>query len=613
MSLAQTLATLPTTPGVYLMKDADDTVLYVGKAVALRNRVRSYFQPGQDLTPRIRMMVGRVAAIDTIVTGSEVEALILEANLIKEHLPRYNVRLRDDKRFPYLKLTDERFPQLIECRQTARDGARYFGPFTDAGAMRRVDRLLRRLFKIRSCTFDLTGEAQMRPCLDHHIGLCDAPCAALVSQETYRAGCEQAAAFLRGEVHDIPERLAAGMQHAAQHLEFERAAELRDLLADVQKVIERQRVVSNRRLDADAVALARHDDVTCVQVLFIRGGKVIGDHHGIVENTAEKTADEPLRAFLIGYYEEAAEIPRAVLLSNPLEDAEVIADWLAAKTDHKVEVSVPERGELYRLVGLAATNAEVSLNAWLADRDRQKQRGEQAVSDLREQLGLTKTPFRIECFDIATLQGDQSVGSMVVFEDGRALKNAYRQFKVKQPADAPNDYAMMREVLTRRLQRAVDGDAKFLPLPDLLVVDGGKGQLQVAVEVTTELGLQQLPLAALAKRFEQVFRPGRADPIIMPERAAGLRVLRALRDEAHRFANTYHRRLRRNEGLHSILDDIPGVGPKRRTLLLSHFRSTKAIREASLEELAALPGMNLPAAEAVKKFLTEGAPPPDGE
>lgn len=601
--LDASLRALPTAPGVYLMKDAAGNVLYVGKASSLRNRVRSYFQPGQRHGPRLRALVGRVAKVDTIVTASEIEALVLEANLIKEHRPRYNVRLRDDKRYPLLKLTAERFPQLVECRRPEPDGARYFGPFTDAGAMRQVGKLLRRLFQIRTCSFDLTGEPQMRPCLDHHIGLCDAPCAGLSDPAAYAARCDRAAAFLRGDVGDIPERLAAEMQQAAEQLDFERAAELRDLLADVEKVIARQRVVSGRRLDADALAVAQHEDVSCVQLMFVRGGKVVGDHHVIVEGTADDTADVPLRAVITAYYQESTDIPPRLLISTPIEDAAGIGQWLSQRAGRKVELHVPERGEWYQLLGLVAENARVSLTAHLADQDQSRQRAEQAVVDLREQLGLGRTPFRIECFDIATLQGDLSVGSMVVFEDGRPLRRAYRQFRIKQPADAPNDYAMMREVLTRRLRRALDADPKFLPLPDLLVVDGGKGQLGVALAVCTELGLQQVPLAALAKQQEQLYVPGRSDPLLLDPRGAALRLLRALRDEAHRFANTFHRRLRRSATLHSILDEIPGVGPRRRTLLLSHFRSTEAIRNASIEELAALPGMNRPAAEAVKRYL----------
>lgn len=597
------LAALPAAPGVYLMKDAEGTVLYVGKAAVLRSRVRSYFQAGSEHTYRTQAMVQRVASVETIVTGSEIEALILEANLVEQHQPRYNVRLRDDKAFPFLKLTAEPFPQLVDCRRVENDGAQYFGPFTDAGAMRQTDKLLRRLFKIRSCTFALTGEAQMRPCLDYHIGLCEAPCAAYVDREHYQAGIARAAEFLRGRPGDVIEQLETEMQEAAENLEFERAAKLRDLIADAQHVLAGQRIVSTRSTDADVVAVAQHEDLSCVQAFFVRRGKVVGDHRVMVEGTQDDTAGVALKTFLTSYYDQSVEVPPAVLLAGPVPDAETIAAWLSQKAGRRVVLEVPERGPRRELVELVEQNAGESMRLFLVDRDQQRQRAEAATADLRERLDLPRTPFRIECFDIATLQGEQNVGSMVVFEDGRPLKKAYRRFKIRQEADAPDDYAMMREVLDRRLRNGIAGDPKFVPLPDLLVVDGGKGQLNVAVDVCRTLDLQQIPLAALAKRHEQVFRPGRSEPIVLDARMPAIRLLRAIRDEAHRFANTYHQRLRRGASLRSILDDIPGIGAVRRTRLLAHFRSTEAIAAASIDEIAALPGMNRPAAERVKAHL----------
>lgn len=607
MALADDLAALPAQPGVYLMKAADGAVLYVGKAAVLRNRVRSYFQAGADHTPRIQLMVRRVASVDFKVTATELEALVLEANLVKEHQPRYNVRLRDDKRFPYLKLTDERFPQLVECRETARDGARYFGPYVDAGAMRVTDKLIRRLYKIRSCTFDLLGGPQMRPCLDYHLQLCDAPCAGLVSATTYNRKVERAAAFLRGETAGELERLEQEMAEAAEALEFERAAQLRDLLADVRKVLAEQRIVSTRGIEADVFAVAQHDDLSCVQVFQVRGGKVLGDERVVYGDTADEIAGVPLRAYLLRYYAAADPIPPLVLLSSPIEDADVLAAWLTELAGRRVEVLVPERGERRQLIELVRENAADSLRRYLVDRDQAKQRAEAALTDLRDRLDLPRTPFRIECYDIATLQGEQSVGSMVVLDEGRPAKRFYRRFTIRTKYDAPNDYEMMREVLTRRLQRALDEDPKFLPLPDLLVVDGGKGQLGVAVEVCEALGLQHLPLAALAKRHEHLFVPGRAEPLVLEARMPAIRILRLLRDEAHRFANTFHQKLRRQTSLRSVLDDIPGIGPARRTALLSHFRSTDKIAEATVDEIAAVPGMNRPAAERLKAYLTSGA------
>ncbi len=614
MALADDLSAVPALPGVYLMKDRQGHVLYVGKAASLRPRVRSYFQPGADHSPRIRLLVTKVAEVDFKVTASEVEALVLEANLVKEHQPRYNVRLRDDKQFPFLKLTAEAFPQLVECRAVERDGASYFGPYTDAGAMRRTDKLLRRLFNLRSCTLNLTGEPLMRPCLDHHIGLCQAPCAGLISAADYALQAQRAAAFLRGDTAGILAGLTEQMQEAAESLEFEQAAKLRDLIDDIQRVSADQRVVSTRPLDLDVFAVAQHDDLSCVQMFQVRGGRVIGDQRSVYEGTAHDLAGVPLRAFLTAWYAGADSLPRRVLISSPIEDLEAIAEWLSERAGRRLNVEIGERGERRRLVDLARENAAESLRRYLTDQDQQRQRAEAAVVDLREQLGLPRTPFRIECYDIATLQGSHSVGSMVVLEDGKPARKAYRQFRIRNPHDAPNDYAMMQEVLTRRLERAAAGDPKFLPLPDLLVVDGGKGQLSVAVAVCAALGCQQLPLAALAKQHEHLFRPDRSEPIVLEPRSPALRALRALRDEAHRVANTLHQRLRRGDSLRSVLDDIPGIGPARRTLLLTHFRSTDAIRAASVAEMAALPGMNRPAAEKVKRYLSgEDAPDTDPE
>ena len=603
MTLDPLLESLPRSPGCYLMRDARGKVLYVGKAASLRPRVRSYFQPGANHSPRIAAMVERVADIDLLVTGSEVEALVLEANLIKRHRPRYNVMLRDDKRYPYLKLTPEAFPQLVECRRLEPDGCRYFGPYTNAGAMRRFERLIRRLFRLRRCTYALTGEPLMRPCLDHHLGLCDAPCAGLIDAAAYGELVEAAVELLRGRVGTVLEQLEADMTAAAAELDFERAAELRDLLADVKLAVERQRIVSTQALDLDAVAVAQHQDISCVQVFFVREGRVIGDHRAVVEGTAEDLAGVPLRAFVTSFYEDATEVPPLLLLSGPIDDPGAVGAWLAERVGHKVELAVPERGEKRQLIELVRANAEESLRQWLADRDQQRLRAEEATSDLRDRLDLPRTPFRLECYDIATLMGDQNVGSMVVFVDGRPSKRDYRQFKVRLETDAPNDYAMMREVLTRRLQNALDGDPKFLPLPDLLVVDGGKGQLGVAIEVCAALGLQQIPLAALAKQHEHIFVPARPDPVVLEGRMPALRLLRAIRDEAHRVANTFHQRLRRSSSLRSILDEIPGVGPQRRTNLLMHFRSTAAIAKAEIDEIAAVPGLNRVVAEKIKRWL----------
>ncbi len=613
MSLDETLANLPVSPGCYLLRDARGKVLYVGKASNLRNRVRSYFQPGAVHSPRIAALVERVADLNVIVCSSEVEALILEATLIKRHRPRYNVRLRDDKRYPLLKFTNEPFPQLVECRQRINDGAQYFGPYTNSAAMRALERLIRRLYHIRRCTIPLNPSANARPCLDYHLGLCDGPCAGLITPEEYALKVEAAARLLRGQTDDVLAQLDADMAAAAAELDFERAAELRDLAADVRQATITQHVVTHRADDADVLAVAQHEDVACVKVLFVRQGRVLGDHDAILEGTLRDSADVPLRAFISAFYADMDHPPRALWLSNPIEDPAAVARWLSQRASHSVEVTVPERGARRAVMDLARQNAEEALRQWLADRDQQRQRAEAALADLGDVLRLPRTPFRLECFDIATLGGGHSVGSMVVFVDGRASKKDYRQFRIREPADAPNDYEMMREVLTRRLTRAAEGDPRFLPLPDLLLVDGGKGQLGVAQAVAAELGFQQVPLAALAERFEHIYLPGRSEPVVLAQRAPALRLLRALRDEAHRVANTFTARLHRAGTLRSVLDDIPGVGARRRTALLTHFRSTDAIAAASVEDIAAVPGLNLPVAETIKAYLAERNKVPDWE
>jgi len=601
--LEQKLASLPTQPGVYWMKDANGAILYVGKAKSLRSRVRSYFQEKQPRSPRLRAMVDKVADIDHILTDSEVEALILESHLIKQHRPRYNVKLRDDKRYPYLHLTNERYPRLVVARQVVQDGGQYFGPYTDSGAMRRTERLIRKIFRIRSCAYDLSGDHHVRPCLDHHLGRCDAPCADLISPEEYRTLVQGAARFLEGRQEHLRKELRAAMEEAAANLEFERAAKLRDQWQAVEKVVEKQKIASFSEGDEDYVALARRDDLAAVEIFFVREGKVVGDQHVLLEGGQEEAPADLLSAFLAQYYAEVTQLPDRVLVPEALEEAEVLAAWLTEQRGKKVEVHVPQRGHKRRLLELVAKNAELALEQLQLEQAQQRQWAEQAVVELKERLGLPKNPIRIECYDISTLQGRESVGSMVVFKNGRPSKKDYRRFKIRWDTDHPDDYAMLREVLTRRLNRTLAGDPKFAEWPDLLVVDGGPGQVQVAAQVLAELGIEGVAAAGLAKRFEQVFLPGQTRPVVMDERSRGRQLLQRIRDESHRFANEYHRKLRRETAVRSILDDIPGIGEKRRTQLLAHFESTDAIKNASVEELAAVPGMNREAARAVWEYL----------
>lgn len=601
--LQQKLATLPSQPGVYLLKSAGGEVLYVGKARSLRSRVRSYFQEGQPLAPRMAALVQKIADLEYILTDSEREALILESHLIKEHRPRYNVRLRDDKRYPYLKLTSELYPQLLEVRRVEKDGARYFGPFVDSGAMRRTVQLLRQIFRLRTCSYRLTGQEELRPCLDHHLGLCGAPCNGSISPEDYGKQVEGAVRFLRGQQEEIVRELRQEMQAAAEALDFERAAKLRDQMRAVEKVVEQQKVVSPSDTHEDLLALARGEETACVEVFFVRHGKVIGEQHLAVECSPEDSDEEVLTAFLKQYYAEAPDIPPRLVLPCPLEEANLLNDWLTSLRGKRVELHVPQRGDRRRLLELVRRNAEQGLEQLLLEQAQRKDRAEEGLTELWERLNLDHPPRRIECYDISTLQGREAVGSMVVFKEGRPSKQDYRRFKVRLALDHADDYAMMREVLRRRFRAAQEGHPRFQELPDLVLVDGGPGQLNVALEVLQELGLEGVAAVGLAKRFEQVFRPGEKVPLLLEERSRARQLLQALRDEAHRFANEYHRKLRRQTSLHSILDDIPLIGPKRRTALLSHFASTEAIQRATVEELAAVPGMDRRAAEAVHRYL----------
>lgn len=607
VDLKPTLDLLPALPGVYLMKDAAGEVLYVGKARSLRQRVRSYFQPSQQHPPRIAALLRKVASIEHIVTDSEVEALILECNLIKKYRPRYNVRLRDDKRYPYLKLTAEPFPRLIEVRQVEPDGARYFGPYTDTTAMRHLEQVLRQVFRLRTCTYHLPSKERMRPCLDYHLGLCDAPCAGLISAAKYQKLVAGAAQFLSGRQEPLLCHLRAEMEAAAESLDFERAAKFRDHLRAVEKIVARQKIVSPRSFDADVIGLAQREGLTCAKVFFVREGKLVGQHHVLLDGTAEEEPTAVLSAFLQQYYAGAPQVPPQVFLPRRPENAETLAAWLTFRRGRTVRLHVPQRGDKRRLVELAEKNAHLTLEQYQAEQRQQRQRAEEAVMELRERLGLPRPPFRIEAFDIATLQGDESVGSLVVFKNGRPSKKDYRRFQVRLATEHPDDYAMLREVLSRRLQRALEGDPKFSELPDLLVVDGGKGQLNVARQVLAEKNLEHIPVAALAKRFEHLYLPDRPRPLVLEERSPARQLLQALRDEAHRFANEYHRKRRRRASVRSILDDIPGIGPKRRTQLLAHFASTEAIKNASVEEIAAVPGMNRAVAERVHRYLNSEA------
>ena len=595
--VAEKLKLLPESPGVYLMKDARGKIIYVGKAIVLKNRVRQYFQSSRNQAPKVRAMVSHVADFETIMTANEVESLILEANLIKKHRPRYNIRLKDDKSYPYVKVTvQEEYPRVFITRRVLRDGARYFGPYTNVTALRDSLKLLKRLFPLRTCR-----TMPDRPCLEYHIKRCLAPCVGKVGEEDYRAMIRAVLLFLEGRTDDVERELEHRMNLAAEAYHFETAARLRDQLSAVRKAAERQNIVTGAG-DQDALGMARSAAGVCVQIFFIRGGKMIGREHFLLRGSEEESDADILRAFLEQYYNQATFVPREVLLPRTIDDAAraVIEQWLAEKKGGgKVALLTPQRGTKRDIVTMATGNAE----KFLADEETRRSLADEAtlgaVEELGRYLGLKKPPRRMECFDISHNQGQETVASMVVFEDGMPKKSDYRRFKIRSAEGKPDDFLSMREVTTRRYVGLPEDE-----LPDLIIIDGGKGQLSSALEIIrNEAGHKDVPVVGLAKQFELIFTEGSSEPVELPRRSQSLYLVQRIRDEAHRFAITFHRKLRGKRNLVSVLDHIVGVGPKRRQSLWTHFGTLDKIKAASVDELAAAPGMNRPAAEAIVHFF----------
>ncbi len=619
-SLEEQLAALPDAPGVYIHKDALGKILYIGKARSLKSRVRSYFNKDGGHSPLTRKLSKLVTNIETIITASEKDALILENNLVKMHKPPYNIRLKDDKRYPYLKLTlQEEFPALLEVRAPSNDKATYFGPYAGAGKMRQTVSLAKRVFKVRTgaiiggarrggCPWRDTSQLLDKPCLEYHINRCTAPCIAAVSPENYAFQARELKDFLEGRGGDVLKSLEAEMGRAAENMEFEQAATYRDTIEAVQSVLEKQQVVSASNEEFDAVGLSIEAGIASVTILIIRNGKLIGDQHFFLQNIEGREDSEVVSVFLRQHYEGPVAVPREVLVPVEMEDEAAIAEWLSEKSGRLVDVRRPQRGDKVRSVELAHTNAAQALKEHLSYNATAAQVNQSLLEDLGKHLKLDVLPNRIECFDISTIQGSNSVGSMVVATSGKTDKKNYRHFTIKHALEItggtePNDFEMMREVLRRRFQRALDGDEKFLPLPDLLLIDGGKGQLGVAVDVLREKNLSDIPVAGLAKQFELLFVPGQKEPIALPRNSPSLHLLQRIRDEAHRFAITHHRKRRGKDATKSVLDDVPGIGEARRNALLKHFGSLQKIRAASVEEIALAPGMNRAAAEKLQTYL----------
>lgn len=605
------LDALPKRPGVYLMKNRAGEILYVGKAKNLRNRVRSYWSATSQRVPKIRRLTSQVETIETWITDSELEALLLENTLIKQHQPRYNVRLKDDKRYPYIRVTwHEPYPKVMMTRQMVRDGSRYFGPYTSAWAVHETLDILRKRFKYLTCNRTITGNDE-RACLYYHIGLCAAPCIGAVSQEEYRALIQQLMNFLDGDHATLLRDLEREMYAAAEALEFERAAALRDQIAALRRVVEQQKVVDVGGGDQDVVAFARDERDAVVQVFFIRNGKLIGRETFTLDNVEGEEDAELMQSFIQQFYDQTATIPQEILLPRDLDEMAIVRQWLKQKRGADVVLRVPRQGKQLELVEMATANAVEALEHLRSHWAVQERRQTEAIDELQQALSLPKPPVRIECYDVSHMQGTHVVGSMVVFEKGQPRKSDYRKFKMRHQRN--DDFANMQEMLRRRLdnwreaQRKPGGD-KWGILPDLMVIDGGKGQLNAAVAVLDEFGLSDtVPVIALAKREEEIFMPGVSEPIKLDRSSPALHLLQRARDEAHRFAVSYQRTLRRKAGLRSSLEDIPGIGPKRRARLLRHFGSIEAIRRASVDELAAVPGMTRAVAELVKRTLNNEA------
>jgi excinuclease ABC subunit C len=612
------LNTLPAKPGCYLMKDPTGKIIYVGKAISLKNRVRSYFHADTGHDAKTRRLVRDITDLEWIVVGSELEALILEMNLIKKHRPKYNIRLKDDKRYPYIKVHwNEPFPKVTVTRQMDEDGSRYFGPYTSAWAVYQTLDVLRRIFPYLTCDREITG-LDKRACLYYDIKLCNAPCIGAVNQEGYRQMISDLMAFLGGHSENIVTRLEAEMQKASEEMRFEKAAALRDQLKAVHSIIERQRIVfATDYKDSDVLAMARADGEACVQIFFIRNGKLIGREYFILEGTEDTADTEVMSEFVKQFYTEAATIPAQLMLPQEIEEARIIGQWLRSKRGgDKVELLVPKEGQPQELVQMAAENATETLQALRAQWQSDTHKQEQALTELQTSLHLPSPPNRIECYDVSHTQGVATVGAMVVFEQGVPAKGLYRKFNIDSTSiGAPDDFASMEEMLTRRLRRwkaseeteskpGSKPDASFSFLPDLMIIDGGKGQLGRVVKVLEQFDLfGKIPVIGLAKQEEEIFFPHKSDPLVLPRHSQALYLVQRVRDEAHRYGITAHRARRSKQGLASQLDTIPAIGPTRRKALLKHFGSMDKIREASVEELAAVQGMNRNAAESVKAHL----------
>ena len=603
--IQEELKKLPGKPGVYLMHDADDTIIYVGKAISLKNRVRQYFQTSRNKGPKIERMVTHIARFEYIVTDSELEALVLECNLIKEHRPKYNTMLKDDKAYPYIKVTvNEDFPRILFSHQMKKDKAKYFGPYTSAGAVKDTIELLRKLYDIRSCNKSLPKEiGKDRPCLYYHIHQCKAPCQGYISKEEYGEQIKKAISFLNGNYNDIIKELTGKMTEAAEEMRFEQAAEYRDLIDSVRRIGERQKITNSDGEDKDVIALAMDKEDAVAQVFFIRNGKLIGREHYYLRIGEEEQKSEVLLTFMKQFYSGTPFIPREIMISEEIAEQELMEEYLSSKRGQKVRIRVPKKGSKEKMVELAERNAQIVLDQ---DRERIKREEGRTVGAVKEIARWLNLPSidRIEAYDISNISGFQSVGSMIVYEKGKPKRADYRKFKIKW-VQGPNDYASMEEVLTRRFTHESNGEFdSFARLPDLILMDGGRGQVNIALKVLEILGIE-IPVCGMVKDDHHRTRGLYYNNLEIPidTDSEGFRLITRIQDEAHRFAIEFHRSLRSKEQVHSLLDDIPGIGETRRKALMRKFKSIENIRDASLEEIAETESMNAGSAQKVYEFF----------
>jgi excinuclease ABC subunit C len=599
--IEEQIKALPTKPGVYLFEDSRGKIIYVGKAVSLRNRVRSYFSHSTNLSPKFERLVAEINDFETIVTDSEQEALILECNLIKKYRPSYNVRLKDDKTFPYLKIDIKSdWPSVRITRRFHKNGDRYFGPFASANSLRQTLRLINKIFPFRSCTKTITGKAQ-KPCLEYHINQCLGPCIGAVTKEDYHDVIKQVILFLEGKQELVLRDLKRKMKKASQQLQFEKAALLRDQIQAIEEVIEGQRTAITVRGNQDAIALAQTKDLAYAEIFFIRHNKLIGRDYILLDGIRDEEPEQIMTSFIKQYYASASSIPRLILLQYPIEETEFITKWLANQRGAPVKLHVPRQGAKKQLMDMVAENAREGLTLYQAKQSTLI-KSALVLEELKDRLSLTRIPLRIEGYDISDIQGNFAVGSMVVFDKGQPKPAHYRRFRIKSVAGI-DDYAMIQEVLRRRFRRSLSADDKWAATPDLVLIDGGKGHLNAALEMMKELGLNSTPVASLAKEREEVFIADKPESLNIPQTSATLYLLQRIRDEAHRFALGYHQKLRQKEGIASVLDSIPGIGPKRKKALLKKFGSVRGIKDASIDELSTVAGMTAKLAEQVKEYL----------